>query len=105
MKEIRQTAYTPLIAILTAGFAATVAQIIFLRELLVIFYGNELSTGLIFSGWMLWTGLGSALSGKWSTRVSSYGPVLGLLLAVFAALLPVSVLIIRASGIIWGLPP
>jgi len=104
MKEIRQTEYSPFIAILATGFAATIAQIIILRELLVIFYGNELSAGLIFSGWLLWTGLGSALSVKWSTRVSSYGPILGLLLAIFAALLPVSVLFIRAARIIWGLP-
>lgn len=104
MKEIRQTEYTPFIAILTTGFIATIAQIIFLRELLVIFYGNELSAGLIFSGWLLWTGLGSALSGMWSTRISSHGPILGLMLAIFAALLPVSVLIIRAARIIWGLP-
>jgi len=104
MKRIHQTKYIPFIAILTAGFTATIAQIIFLREMLVIFYGNELSAGLIFSGWLIWTGLGSAISVKWSTRVSSYAPVLGLMLAIFAALLPLSVLVIRASRIIWGLP-
>jgi hypothetical protein len=42
------------LTITTAGFVATVAQIIVLRELLVLFYGNELSAGLIFAGWLLW---------------------------------------------------
>jgi hypothetical protein len=40
----------PLFAITATGFAATVAQIIVLRELLAWFYGNELSAGLIFAG-------------------------------------------------------
>ena len=43
---------SPVLTITTTGFVATVAQIIILRELLVLFYGNELSAGLIFAGWL-----------------------------------------------------
>jgi spermidine synthase len=43
---------SPVLSITTTGFVATVAQIIILRELLVLFYGNELSAGLIFAGWL-----------------------------------------------------
>ena len=50
--------------IIAAGFAATVGQILLLRELLVLFYGNEMSTALVLAGWLLWTALGSALSAR-----------------------------------------
>lgn len=94
----------PVLTITTTGFAATVAQIIVLRELLVLFYGNELSAGLIFTGWLLWSGLGSGLSGKWALKVSAHSTLLGLMLVWLAAMLPISVLFIRASRIIWMLP-
>jgi spermidine synthase len=92
------------LTIATAGFVATVAQIIVLREVLVLFYGNELSMGLIFSGWLLWSGLGSAISGKWAARASLRISTLGLLIVFMAALLPLTVILIRASRIIWSLP-
>ena len=40
---------TPSLSVVTitaAGFGATVAQILVLRELLVLFYGNEMSLGI-----------------------------------------------------------
>ncbi len=95
---------SPILTITTTGFAATVAQIIILRELLVLFYGNELSAGLIFAGWLLWSGLGSGLSAKWALKVSAHTTLLRLMLVCLAALLPLSVLFIRATRIIWALP-
>ena len=95
---------SPVLTITTTGFAATVAQIIILRELLVLFYGNELSAGLIFTGWLLWSGLGSGLSGRWALKVPAHIPLLGLLLVCLSAMLPLSVLFIRMTRIIWTLP-
>ena len=95
---------TPFLVITTTGFAATVAQILILRELLVLFYGNELSSGLIFAGWLLWNGLGSALSGKWASRIFLRTNALATLLALLAIALPLSVLFIRAARFMWGLP-
>ncbi len=95
---------SPVLTITTTGFVATVAQIIILRELLVLFYGNELSAGLIFAGWLLWSGLGSGLAAKWASKVSAHTSLLRLMLACLAALLPLSVLFIRATPIIWALP-
>ena len=95
---------SPVLTITTTGFAATVAQIIILRELLVLFYGNELSAGLIFAGWLLWSGLGSGLSVKWASKLSAHTALLRLMLVCLAALLPLSVLFIRATRIIWNLP-
>jgi spermidine synthase len=95
---------SPVLTITTTGFVATVAQIIILRELLVLFYGNELSAGLIFAGWLLWSGLGSGLSGKWALKVSAHTTLLRLMLVCLSAMLPLSVLFIRATRIIWTLP-
>ncbi|MGD9044937.1 MAG: hypothetical protein PVG06_14560 [Desulfobacterales bacterium] len=95
---------SPVLTITTTGFVATVAQIIILRELLVLFYGNELSAGLIFAGWLIWSGLGSGLSGKWGARITAHTTLLGLLLVCLAALLPLAILLIRATRIIWALP-
>jgi len=95
---------SPVLTITTTGFVATVAQIIILRELLVLFYGNELSAGLILTGWLLWSGLGSGLSGKWALKVPTHTALLSSMLVCLAAALPLSLLFIRATRIIWALP-
>ena len=95
---------SPVLSITTTGFAATVAQIIILRELLVLFYGNELSAGLIFAGWLVWSGLGSGLAAKWASKIHAHTTLIRLMLVGLAALLPLSVLFIRATRIIWTLP-
>ena len=95
---------SPVLTITTTGFVATIAQVIILRELLVLFYGNELSAGLIFAGWLLWSALGSGLAGKWALKVSEHTTLLRLLLVCLSAMLPLSVLFIRATRIIWALP-
>ena len=95
---------SPVLTITTTGFVATIAQVIILRELLVLFYGNELSAGFIFAGWLLWSGLGSGLAGKWALKVSAQTTLLSLLLVGLSAMLPLSVFFIRATRIIWTLP-
>lgn len=40
-------------AILVVGFSGLVMQILLLRELLVTFYGNELSIGIILANWLI----------------------------------------------------
>jgi spermidine synthase len=95
---------SPVLTIITTGFVAAIAQVIILRELLVLFYGNELSAGFIFAGWLLWSGLGSGLAGKWALKINRQTNLLRLLLLSMSALLPLSVLFIRATRIIWALP-
>ena len=46
---------------LTFGFTSVMAQIILMRELVILFYGNELSLGTMLGVWLLWTAVGSAL--------------------------------------------
>ncbi|MBC8229047.1 fused MFS/spermidine synthase [bacterium] len=46
------------------GFTSMVAQVIFMRELIIIFYGNELSLGIILAAWLFWVGSGSWIFGR-----------------------------------------
>ena len=60
----------PLIyALILIGFTSTLAQILLMRELAVVFYGNELSFGVILAGWLFWTAVGSSLLGCFVDRL------------------------------------
>jgi spermidine synthase len=52
------------IAILTMGFSGLVAQMLLLRELLVVFSGNEFSIGIILANWLILEAFGSFFLGK-----------------------------------------
>ncbi len=49
---------------LAMGFSGLVAQILLLRELLVTFYGNELSIGIILVNWLILEAIGCFFLGK-----------------------------------------
>lgn len=46
------------------------SQIIYMRELLVVFYGNELSISFILAGWLISGALGSAVFGRFADSPS-----------------------------------
>ncbi len=46
-------------ALFCLGVLAQVTQALLARELLVVFYGNEVSLGAFFASWLLWVGCGS----------------------------------------------
>ncbi len=58
------------LSIILTGFTAMASQIIYMRELLVIFYGNELSISFILAGWLLSGAFGSAVFGRFADRPS-----------------------------------
>jgi spermidine synthase len=49
------------------GASAMTIQVVFIRQFMSVFYGNELCIGLILSAWMLWVALGSWL-GNWLNK-------------------------------------
>jgi spermidine synthase len=87
------------------GFAATIAQIVILRELLVCFSGNELSMGLVLTCWLIWNAAGCRMGEAYVSRKRPGFFLPGIFLMLAAIFLPVSVLMIRAAGILWGLSP
>ncbi|MCP4205342.1 MAG: hypothetical protein GY769_25810 [bacterium] len=90
--------------ITVAGFVATIAQVLLLRELLVLFHGNEMSTGLALAGWLLWTSLGSALAAWRSSRGVVRESPLGLLLTLLAVAPPALVLVVRGARTLFAIP-
>ena len=55
-------------AILIKGFSGLVAQILLLRELLIVFSGNELGIGIILANWLILGAFGSYVLGRRAER-------------------------------------
>ncbi len=55
-------------AVFIIGFNAIMLQVVLMRELIVIFFGNELSVGSILGIWLLWTAAGSAILSRLTAR-------------------------------------
>jgi spermidine synthase len=87
------------------GFTAVIAQVMLMRELLVVFYGNELALGVMLANWLLWTALGASLFGRWPMRVIHPRKLVASLQALLAFALPLTLLAVRASrGFCHSLP-
>ncbi len=56
---------SPVRATLTLiGFSAVIGQIVLMRELIVVFNGNEISLGIMLATWLFWIATGSSLSSR-----------------------------------------
>jgi spermidine synthase len=53
-------------ALTLIGFSAVIGQIVLMRELIVVFNGNEISLGIMFATWLFWTAAGSSLSSRFA---------------------------------------
>lgn len=78
-----------------AGGFSQVVQALLGRELLVVFYGNELSLGLFYGFWLLWIAVGSRLAGPAAGRTERPGTLLALCAASLPAAAAGAVLLLR----------
>lgn len=92
------------LAVMSFGFASMAAQILLLRELMVVFYGNELSAGIVLASWLLWVSLGSLIPNKLLDYVESKTKFKGITTPLFHILLvsivfiaPFTIYLIRNS--------
>ena len=88
-------------ALILLGFTAVIAQVTLMRELIVVFCGNEISLGLILCGWLLWTSAGSAVMGRVKFRDRSPVRYVAALQALLALALPLTILAVRSSKLIF----
>jgi len=83
-------------ALISVGFTSMVAQVLLMRELLIVFYGNELSLGVTLAAWLFWGGVGSLVMGPFlGRRVKKklfFFTIGEILLSIF---LPVSIILTR----------
>lgn len=95
--------YFPVIT--ASGFAAALAQIVLLRELMVLCYGIELCMGVILAAWLTGSALGCRVSAR-AVALRSLKPAgPGLLLILAALLLPLTLIFARAAGPLLGIVP
>ncbi len=94
-----------IIAFLVMGSSGIVAQILLLRELLVSFYGNELSIGIILANWLILEAFGCFLLGKSIERVMwRLEAYVGFQL-LFSLFFPVAIYLTRILKEIIGVTP
>ncbi len=94
---------TIIFSIILAGATAIVSQMIFMREFLVVFYGNEISIGVILASWLVWGAFGSAVLGRFSDRIHARVRVFSFLQFTLAIVIPVTLLAIRSAKGIMGM--
>ena len=92
-------------AILVKGFSGLVAQILLLRELLIVFSGNELTLGFVLASWFFWVAVGSAIGGRWG---GNHDESLRNRFAFFQTIIPfiliLQIILIRQSRHVFRLP-
>ncbi len=91
--------------VLALGVTCQIGQVIFLRELLMVFHGSELSLGIILAAWMIWVAVGSRFAAYLVQRYGNAPLQLRVNAATVALLLPATVLWIRLLPAFFALPP
>jgi spermidine synthase len=84
-------------ALMLTGFSAVIGQIVLMRELMVVFSGNEISLGIMLATWLFWTAAGSILCGSLALRESRARQTVAVLECLLGLSLPLTVWALRAS--------
>ena len=79
------------------GFTTVIAQVIFIREFMIAFYGNELTIGFVLAFWLGWIALGSIFFNKLFSRITNYYGLIPTFLILISLLLPSTVYLIRIT--------
>jgi spermidine synthase len=79
------------------GFTAVIAQIVLMRELMVVFCGNEMSLGLMLASWLLWTAAGSGAVGRWAARTRAPRQMMAWFEVCVGVAFPLAIYLARAS--------
>ena len=76
-------------ALTLIGFSAVIGQIVLMRELIVVFNGNEISLGIMLATWLFWTAVGSGLTSGFALgRNNAHRTVAALECVLGVSLLP-----------------
>jgi len=94
--------YSLFLALLVMGFTFTVTQVAVIRELLVVFLGNELSIAIIAADWLILEAAGSFLIGRRIKSAASERKY-ACLQMLLSLLLPATIYAIRGLREIMGL--
>lgn len=92
-------------ALAAIGFTATIAQVALMREMIAVFYGNELLFGLVLTAWLAWVAIGSWSLGRLERVRQGERKIFaaGLVLAVM--LFPAQLGLVRGIRALLGVTP
>ena len=93
----RQPASAVRAALTLVGFSAIVGQIVLMRELIVVFNGNEISLGIMLATWLFWTAAGSSLAGRFAVGGSNAHRAVAVFECLLGVSLPPTIWMLRAS--------
>ncbi len=92
-------------ALTLIGFSAVIGQIVLMRELIVVFNGNEMSLGIMLATWLFWTAAGSSVSSGFALGRRNPRRAVAALECLLAASLPPTIWALRASKSIFQTVP
>lgn len=90
------------LAILTMGFSGLVAEILLLREFLIVFSGNEFSIGIILANWLLLESFGAFILGRRTEKLSDGLHAFTTTNFVFSITLALAIFLVRLLRTILG---
>lgn len=93
------------IPILVIGATSISAQIVLLRELIVVFYGNEVSVGIMLAAWLLLGALGSLIAGRFVDKIKDGPLAFSLGLLFLSVVIPFVFILVRGIKEFFGLLP
>lgn len=92
-------------ALILIGVTAMIGQVLLMRELIVVFYGNEASLGAILAAWMFWVAVGSWGLGSFADRLKDRLSTLTFCQIGVLLLFPAVLFVTRNVRSIWGTFP
>jgi len=105
MPRTKNPASTVTAALALIGFSAVIGQIVLMRELIVVFNGNEMSLGIMLATWLFWTAAGSSLCSRFKLDGSNARRTVAALESLLAVSLPPTIWALRASKSIFQTVP
>jgi len=93
------------ITLIAYGMIAIIAQIVLMRELVSIFYGNELTMGIMLGAWLLWTAVGSGLLSRLAIFIHHRMRVFVMIQLFWSLLFALTLYLSRISLILLGRTP
>jgi len=94
-----------LLAVLMLGVISQIGQVLFMRELLMVFHGNELSIGVILAAWLVWVGVGSHFGALFVERNPHPRAFLAVSSCILMLVMPATLLAMRlARGFFTAFP-
>ncbi|MFC1567119.1 hypothetical protein ACFL4A_04710 [bacterium] len=89
------------LVLISVGISAVIIQTVLIRELAIVFSGNELSISLIFASWLIWAGFGSYLAGKLKVRIKNFVRVFAFCQFAQAGFFLLSIVLVRMMPVIF----